>query len=158
MIKSILVICVGNICRSPMAEAALRHTLPHLDIFSAGLSALVGQPAAPDAVEVMRERGFDITTHRAQQLESWMLAKADLVLVMEMEHKHYLEGQHPFLRGKIYRLCNSEGIDINDPYQQGHAAFEEAVLLVTRGVESWVNRIRTMELEKPKLANDRNCY
>ncbi len=68
MIRHILVVCVGNICRSPMAEALLRDALrgqEDITVESAGLGALVGYPADKHAVELMKERSIDITAHRA---------------------------------------------------------------------------------------------
>ena len=90
MIRHILVVCVGNICRSPMAEALLRRELRGQDEFtveSAGLGALVGHPASEYSVELMDEIGEDITGHRARQIHPDMVRDADLVLVMEAGHK-----------------------------------------------------------------------
>ena len=67
-ITHLLVVCVGNICRSPMAEALLRDALTgpeDIIVESAGLGALVGQAADKHAVELMKERSIDITAHRA---------------------------------------------------------------------------------------------
>ena len=67
-ITHILVVCVGNICRSPMAEALLRDALTgpeEITVKSAGLGALVGQAADKHAVELMKERGMDLIAHRA---------------------------------------------------------------------------------------------
>lgn len=158
MINRILVVCIGNICRSPMAEAMLKQALPRHDISSAGLGALVGQPADPHAVALMRQQGIDITAHRARQLESWMLGAADLVLVMDTEQKRHLEQKHPLCRGKVYRLGEAEGTDIEDPYQQGAAAFAAAAMLATRGVDAWVDRIRLMGSATQQLNNVRNNY
>ena len=83
---NILMVCTGNICRSPMAEGLLRNRLTEkyagkVAVSSAGTHALHGNPAQPHAVEVMREYGVDISRHRAR-----LLASADLVLVMETFH------------------------------------------------------------------------
>jgi low molecular weight protein-tyrosine phosphatase len=144
MIDSILVICVGNICRSPMAEELFRRALPARRVSSAGLAALVGEPADPIAVELMRDRDFDITAHRARQVQPVMVADAGLVLVMELGHQRYLERQYPLARGKIFRLCESTKTDIADPYRCGRAAFEEAMGLIDQGVESWAARLNAL--------------
>ena len=98
--NNILLVCVGNICRSPVAEALLKAQFPDKNIWSAGLAALVGKPADPLAQAIAAEHGLDISAHRAQQLTSWMCAKADLLLVMEEGHKQELANQYPLARGK----------------------------------------------------------
>ncbi len=147
MISRILVICVGNICRSPMAEGLLRQALPDHKVSSAGLGALVGHPADPHAVELMREQGVDITQHRARQLQGKLMAEADLVLVMELNQQRHLEKQYPLSRGKIYRLCEKTKTDIADPYRQGAAAFQEAARLITQGVDAWSARIQSLSTQ-----------
>jgi len=87
MMESILIVCEGNICRSPMAEAMLRQAMPGRRVASAGLNALVGMPAAPYAQEVMRMRGFDVSTHRAQQIGRSLCTDADLILVMDRRQR-----------------------------------------------------------------------
>ena len=156
MVSRILILCVGNICRSPMAEGLMRKALPECSIASAGLGALVGHPADPIAVDLMREQGVDISGHRARQLESQLMADADLVLVMELDHQRYLEQQFPLARGKIFRLCESRNSDIADPYRQGRASFVEAAMLVSQGVWTWADRIRSMGSNAQRSNNDRN--
>jgi protein-tyrosine phosphatase len=145
MIDSVLVICVGNICRSPMAEGLLRSALPDLRVSSAGLGALVGEPADPIAIELMEERGLDIRGHRARQLQPAMVADAGLVLVMELGQQRHLEKQYPLARGKIFRLCESMKVDVADPYRRGRAMFEDAFALISRGVDLWVPRINKLK-------------
>lgn len=144
MIRSILVLCIGNICRSPMAEGLLKQALRGYGISSAGLGALAGQPADPAGVELMRRHGIDITTHRARQLEDWMLYAADMVLVMDMEQKRYLEAKYPMCRGKAFRLGEHGKYDIADPYRQGPEAFRESAGLIQQGVTAWAERIQAI--------------
>jgi protein-tyrosine phosphatase len=72
MLNRILVVCIGNICRSPMAESLLAQRLsgrsPDIWVGSAGLAALVGRPADPIAQTLMQERGLAISDHRARQI------------------------------------------------------------------------------------------
>lgn len=148
MINRILVVCVGNICRSPMAEGLFRQALPGRKLSSAGIGALVGEPPDPVAVELMQARNVDITRHRARQLAGPMVAETDLVLVMELNQQRQLEQQYPLARGKIFRLCESLRADVKDPYRRGRAAFEEAVKLITQGVELWTARINATGPQK----------
>lgn len=142
MIESILVVCTGNICRSPMAEGMLRDLSPDLNVMSAGLAAMMGFAPDPIAVELMMSRGIDITNHRARQLESWMCKDFDLILVMEAEHKRLLEKQFLFARGKVFRLRESNGLDVPDPYQKGQEAFELALKALEIGVDSWLSKLK----------------
>jgi protein-tyrosine phosphatase len=141
MINRILVLCVGNICRSPMAEGLLRQGLPNHTVSSAGLGALVGNPADPTAIQLMQERGVDITAHRARQVNGQLMAEADLVLVMELAHQRHLERQYPVSRGKIFRICEKSKTDIADPYRQGLDAFQQSLHLIADGVDAWSQRI-----------------
>ena len=143
--NNILTVCVGNICRSPVAEALLKDRLPGRKVWSAGLHAVVGHGAETTAREIAMEHGLDLSAHRAQQVAGWMCSHADLVLVMEASHQQELEKLYPTARGKIRRLCEfgpQGGFDIADPYRQPRAAFEAAHAAIARGVDEWVRRIK----------------
>ena len=145
MIRHILVVCVGNICRSPMAEALLRRELRGQDEFtveSAGLGALVGHPASEHSVELMAEIGEDITGHRARQIHPDMVRDADLVLVMEAGHRRAIDDADPTARGKVYRLGEWQDKDIDDPYRQPKTAYADALEDIEEGVRLWIERIR----------------
>ncbi len=144
MINRILVLCIGNICRSPMAEGLLKRALQGHAISSAGLGAQVGRPADPLSVALMWQHGIDITMHRARQLESWMVGPADMLLVMDMEQKRYLETKYPACRGKAFRLGEHGKYDIADPYRQGPDAFRETAGLIEQGVAAWTARIQAV--------------
>ena len=145
MIRHILVVCVGNICRSPMAEALLKRELREQDGFtveSAGLGALVGYPASEFSIELMDELGVDITAHRARQIHPDMVNAADLVLVMEAGHKRAIDDADPTARGKVHRLGEWQDRDIDDPYRQPKAAFADALEDIREGVRLWVEKIK----------------
>jgi len=127
-----------------MAEALLRDALKEqqdITVESAGLGALVDHPASEHAVTLMHERGLDITSHRAQQITPELIARADLVLVMESGHKRAIDAGEPTARGKVYRLGEWRDTDIEDPYRQPRAAFEEALRDIDDGVADWAQRI-----------------
>jgi protein-tyrosine phosphatase len=146
MMHAILVVCVGNICRSPVAEALFKQHFPEKRIWSAGLSALVGRPAHATAQEIALRNGLDLSAHRAQQISGWMCTEADLILVMESGHRTELEQLFPLARGKIHRLGASRdgGMDIADPYKQPRAAFEAAHADIESSVTHWAARIRKL--------------
>jgi protein-tyrosine phosphatase len=145
--QNILVVCVGNVCRSPIGEALLAREFPQLKVWSAGLGALVGEPADPLATEVAASNGLDLSAHRAQQITSWMCQAADLILVMEQAHKTEIERRFPLVRGKVFRLGDSgkaDHFDIADPYRQAKSAFEKAYVDIACGVAAWAPRIRQL--------------
>ena len=142
MINNILLVCIGNICRSPMAEGLFRQALPEKQVFSAGLDALIGHAADPHACELMRERGVDIGAHRARGLEGWMLLESDLILTMDNAQKEYIERRYPATQGKVMRLGEALRCDIPDPYGQGRHAFEHACELIEQCVALWLAPLR----------------
>ncbi|WP_186110235.1 low molecular weight protein-tyrosine-phosphatase [Burkholderia gladioli] len=142
MMDSILIVCEGNICRSPMAEAMLRQAVPERRVASAGLNALVGMPASPYAQEVMRMRGLDVSTHRAQQIGRCLCADADLILVMARGQRLSLESRFPFVRGRVFRLGEHTDFDVHDPYRQPRFVFERCARLIELGVSEWSRRLR----------------
>ncbi len=144
VIRHIIVVCVGNICRSPMAEALLRNALrgqEEITVESAGLGALVGHPASDYAVELMDERGIDISSHRAQQLTPDLVSKADLILVMESGHRRVIDENDITARGKVHRLGEWQDKDIDDPYRQEKTAFIEALADIESGIASWTEKL-----------------
>lgn len=144
MIKTVLVVCIGNICRSPMAEGLLRQALPDITIWSAGLGALAGKPPEAHATEVMANVGLDISQHRAQQLTNVLVSQADVILVMDNEQKYEIQRRHPAASGKVFRLGELGKFDIPDPYRQPRRAFENALQLIQWGVDAWVPRVRAL--------------
>ncbi len=86
MYQKILIVCIGNICRSPTAERLLQQKMPHLQVSSAGLRALAGKDADLQAIRTALRRGVVIAGHTARQLTAAMCEEADLILVMEPWH------------------------------------------------------------------------
>ncbi len=99
--SSILVVCSGNICRSPVAEGLLRHGVQRRfgadapEVSSAGTIGLEGSAATPESVRAAMERGVDIAAHRARRLTDSMVQRADLVVCMAAEHRVAIEGRLP---------------------------------------------------------------
>jgi protein-tyrosine phosphatase len=140
--KSILVVCEGNICRSPMAHGLLAAALPQAEVRSAGLNALSGMPAEETAVQLMQAQGIDITPHRAMQITRELCMHAELVLVMSAEQRKRLEDKYPFACGRTFRVGEFSKRDIPDPYRQPESAFRESLQLIDQGVREWLQRIQ----------------
>jgi protein-tyrosine phosphatase len=136
MIRSILVLCEGNVCRSPMAGALLARHLPEARVISAGTRALVGHSAYPLAIDTMAARGIDIASHVAIDVNLELVRSADLVLTMSTAQQHTVEAGYPFARGRVYRLCQAR--DVIDPYRKGHAIFEASLQQIEQGVARWL--------------------
>lgn len=89
----ILVVCTGNICRSPMGEGVLRGLLEEAglgsetQISSAGTWASAGLPASANGVKTAARRGIDLSAHRSSPLSPALIQSADLVLTMEPAHR-----------------------------------------------------------------------
>ncbi len=140
----IMTVCVGNICRSPLAEVLLRRELPDYTVYSSGLEALVGQGADPLSIEIAAEQGLDLLAHRAQQITSILCQQSQLILVMEQSHKAELERLYPVARGKVFRIGHMGQFDVADPYRQPRTAFDAAYAAIAQGVQDWVPRIRQL--------------
>ncbi|AUY14214.1 MULTISPECIES: protein tyrosine phosphatase [Serratia] len=142
MFDSILVVCVGNICRSPTGEHLLKNLLPTKNIASAGLGALVGKPADPSAVDVALKNGTSLEGHVAQQLTASMCREYDLILVMEKGHIDAVCRIAPEVRGKTmlfgHWLMQRE---IADPYRQSREAFEFVYQLLDESARKWANAL-----------------
>ncbi len=126
-----------------MAEALFARGIAEgVSVESAGLGALVGEPADPSATALMQELGIDISSHRARDLTPEMVRNADLILVMESVHRKAMHGRFPDTRGKVFRLGEWGKFDIDDPYDQPREFFKSTLELIQRGVEDWAERLK----------------
>jgi protein-tyrosine phosphatase len=140
-VRAILIVCEGNICRSPMAQGLFAAALPQIVVRSAGLGALVGMPADETAVRLMRERQIDISDHRAMQITQAICVECDMVLVMEQAQRARLEAMYPQVRGRVSRIGEYAKQDVPDPYRQPEAAFRRALAMIEQGSQEWLRRI-----------------
>lgn len=142
MFNKILVVCVGNICRSPSGEYLLKSLLPNKEIASAGVGALVGKPADKLAKQVAQENGISLEGHQAQQLTAALCHEYDLILVMEQGHIEAVTNIAPEARGKTMLLSQwIDKADIPDPYRQSKEAFDHAYKMIEQGAIAWVKKL-----------------
>jgi len=125
-----------------MAEGLLRSVAPEgVNISSAGIGALVGEPADPIAVQLLQDRGIDISGHRARQLTPEIVREADLVLVMERKHLHAVNAISPGAWGKVHEIGKWIDAEVPDPYRKSPEYFKQVLELLERGVETWSKKI-----------------
>jgi protein-tyrosine phosphatase len=132
--RSVLFVCTGNICRSPTAEAVLRHLAKEegieLHIQSAGIGDWhVGHPPDERAQQHARTRGYDLSALRARQVRPDDFEEFDLILAMDRGHLRSLERMAPPGQRHKVRLF-ATGRDVPDPYYGGPEAFEKVLDLV----------------------------
>lgn len=144
---SILVVCVGNICRSPVAEGLLRRSLPSAKLSSAGLHAVVGHGAQSEMMELSEGIGLDLSSHRARQFTPAIGKENDLILVMERAHRDDISQIAPHLTARTMLFDHWSGANgIADPYQNGQAAYEQAFAAILDASNTWATRLSSWSI------------
>ena len=130
--KRILIVCTGNICRSPMAEGLLRDRLRRhqlsdsVVVASRGTFALDGRAASHLAIAVLADHSIDITDHVAVTITPDEMRKSDLILVMTEEHRRSIFYLAPEVLHKVLLMSELAGehFDVADPYTQPREMYE----------------------------------
>ncbi|MCE9590811.1 MAG: Sua5/YciO/YrdC/YwlC family protein [Planctomycetes bacterium] len=142
---TLLMICSGNTCRSPMAEGLARQIIARseglpeseleaagLRVISAGAFASQGMPVSPEAVDVMNRRGIDISRHRSRPLTREMVHEADLILCMTESHLRAVVAMAPSAAEKTLALDPAG--DIEDPIGSGMEAYERCAAAIEKSL------------------------
>src|SRR6201995_1750041 len=117
--KTILFICTGNVCRSPMAEGIFRQAIQghgHFRVVSAGLGAMEGQPPSAHAVTAVKELGIDISNQRSRMLTPALVAQADYIFGMTHSHVDTVMLLYPHAAEKTFLLREFD--DTLDPFEK----------------------------------------
>ena len=157
---TILFVCSGNSCRSPIAEGLMRaKLLPDLrelvQVKSAGTLGLFGNPATNFAIEVAGNYGADIFGHRSQGLTDELVKEADIMFAMAPEHKTFLQGHYPEFRENVFLLksfgrqpgeIDSERIE--DPIGRNLAVYKKCAEILNDELNRILPRLTKLIEEK----------
>lgn len=154
MFRSVLVVCVGNICRSPLGERLLAVRLAErgsaVMVSSAGIGALVGDGADETAAAVALGHGISLDGHIARQFTREIGLAHDLILTMEPGHRREIIKVAPDLSGRVMLFDHWHGgKGIADPYRRSREFHEEVFSLVDTAASAWAAKLA------PKLAPTR---
>lgn len=152
-IKTILLVCTGNSCRSVMAGGLLTKMLKgkgDYKIITAGTAALKGMRATAEAIQVMSDENIDVSKYTSQPLTDQMIEQADLILVMERRHKENILMRQPEARQKLHllsefgRVKNESKLvepDVPDPIGKPLDFYRKVFAIIKEGIIRTVNKL-----------------
>ena len=153
--KTILFICTGNICRSPMAEGIFRHVMKgrrDIQVMSAGIGAMEGQAPSPYAVQAVKELGIDISKQRSRQLTAELVQEADYIFGMTHSHVDTVLLLYPYAAEKTFLLREFDDTldifekDISDPIGGSYEVYRNTRDQIEQGIASLMRFIDQGEI------------
>ena len=153
--KTILFVCTGNICRSPMAEGLFRHLTARMNgryrALSAGVAAMDGMPPSAHAVQALRELNIDISRQRSRSLSSQLVREADLIFGMTHGHAQAVATLYPDAASKTHVLREYDETledydkDIADPIGGSYAVYLQCRDEIEQGIFSMLKHLQKMD-------------
>ena len=159
---TILFVCSGNACRSPMAEGLLRKKLfqqfkTKLKIHSAGTLGISGSPATPNAITVAKEKGVDISGHISKGITENIIEEADFIFVMADIHKNFFTNNFPGIKNKVYLLTNfgvkkseQKNEPVKDPIGENLTFYRQVINHIEREIERIIPQLKILIEKKLK--------
>lgn len=143
MIVKILFVCSGNTCRSPMAEYLFKDSLKNyknmnIEVISAGIFAIDESEPSFYSVEVMKEKGIDISSHRSRRLNRKLIEDSSFIFTMTDEQVELLRKMYPEFSYKIFKLASE---DIEDPFGESIEKYREVRDKIEKGVKDILKNI-----------------
>ena len=151
--RAVLALCLGNICRSPIAEGLLRAHVDRvnleLHIDSAGTSSYhSGEPPDSRSVQTMSKHGIEISHQRSRALTREDFDRFDLILAMDQNNLRDARKLAPSSAdAQKVKLFLRDGREVPDPYYGGARGFEEVYLMIDSAASEWVSAWREGHLE-----------
>jgi protein-tyrosine phosphatase len=142
----VLVLCHGNICRSPFAAALLATRVPNREVRSAGLQAGEGNPADPTAVSCARRLGVSLAAHRSLRVGADLLAWADLILVMQGSHAAEIRRDWPRFASRVRLLGDylpNPPHLLPDPWGEPEPVFERVFARIVLAADNLAERLES---------------
>lgn len=150
----VLMVCTGNICRSPTAEAVLRHRLDaqglqdKVLVDSAGTHAHIGSPSDPRAQRHAKARGYDLSRLRGRQVETEDFVRFDLILAMDAAHLAWMErmaqpgarAERALITERAQRFAGAD--EVPDPYYGAPEGFDQVLDMLEDAVDGWLPELQ----------------
>jgi protein-tyrosine phosphatase len=148
----VVFVCTGNVCRSPLAEGLLNSRIieagraADIEVDSAGIHALVGEPPQPLSIELAQELGADISLLKARQFDPEDFDKFDHLIAMDLGHLDFLNATRPTENKSDIRLLlddvgDFKRLEVPDPFRGDRSEYEFSSRLINIGVEHLIKRI-----------------